>query len=452
MFVIKNSLPSVFLLLGKQTVNCSAKYRLFSAVTIVRYKNKVLIYNSATKELLSFNEKEVAFLDKSSVEALDIPQYLIERYFFVPENFNDKKLMDQVRAILRSLNNKNENFYEIFTTTNCNARCFYCFEAGIIHKDMDDTTAEAVADYIVSKNKDKRVKFEWFGGEPLYNCDAIDIITKRLIENGIEFSSKMITNGSLFDEELVTKAKKDWNLKRVQITLDGTEKVYNRCKNYIDFTNASPFIKVIDNIELLLHAEIKVVIRLNFDFYNSQNLYELVDFLRTKFGNNKNLFIYTYPLYENCGYKRKSRSYNEKIDLVNSLIAFEEYCIKIGINCVGKLNNNLNLSGCMPSDDNATVISVDGEFFKCPHVLDEKPFGSINTTEIDYDIIASWKEKADENNHCDKCFNYIDCFRMKKCPHDMPCDGAYRKLQRFKLENKIKKAYETYLEINNKHE
>lgn len=448
MNIIKKSVPMISMLIGNQNRNSNSKYRLFSAVTIVEYKEVTLFYNSATKELIALNKEESMFLSKYNLTENEIPSYLVQNYFFVPVDFDDKKFLDQVRPILASIQRVDTNFYEIFTTTACNARCFYCFEAGIIHKDMDNKTAEAVANYIVSQSNGRKVKIEWFGGEPLCNYAAIDIITNCLTQNNIEFSSQMITNGSLFTKELVQKSVKNWHLKRLQITLDGTEEVYNRCKNYIDFVNESPFTKVIENIELLLANNIKIIIRLNFDFHNADNLYELVDFLKLKFCNEENLYIYAYPLYENCGYKEKHRTKNERMELIDKLIDFEKYCIDIGINCVRDLSNKLNLTGCMPSNENSSVISIDGEFFKCPHVLDEKPFGGINTTETDYDIISSWKEKANENDFCSKCFNYIDCFRMKKCPHDMPCDESYRKLQHFKLENRIKKTYDSYLKEN----
>ncbi len=443
MTLIKKSLPIISIMLGKQSIDTDIEYRLFSAVTRLDYKNAVLLYNAVTKELISFKKEEYD-LKKNSLFANEIPKYLIENYFFVPTAFDDNKLLDQIRPTIASMQNQNNNFYEIFTTTACNARCFYCFEAGMEQKNMELDTAKLVADYIVSQNVGKKVKIEWFGGEPLHNYKVIDLICNRLKENKIDFSTHMITNGSLFNETLVGRAVTNWHLNRVQITLDGTEDVYNRCKNYIDFKNESPFKKVMENIGFLLEANIKISVRLNFDFHNADNLYKLVDYLKSKFSNNSNLFIYTYPLYENCGYKKKIRSKSDRLILINKLMEFENYCVKIGINCIGRLSDNIKL-GCMASNQNATVVSVDGLFYRCPHVLDEPPFGGIYSNKKDYDIITSWKEKSDENEYCQKCFNYIDCFKVKKCPHNMPCDEAYRKLQRFKLENKIKKAYDIYL-------
>lgn len=42
----------------------------------------------------------------------------------------------------------------------------------------------------------------------------------------------MTSNGYIFNDELVEKAKNEWKLKNIQITLDGTRDVYNKAKNY----------------------------------------------------------------------------------------------------------------------------------------------------------------------------------------------------------------------------
>ena len=46
----------------------------------------------------------------------------------------------------------------------------------------------------------------WFGGEPLMGIKRIDQICMDLEGRGIKFSSNMISNGYLFDEEIVARA------------------------------------------------------------------------------------------------------------------------------------------------------------------------------------------------------------------------------------------------------
>lgn len=436
MKVITHANSIVSSIIGKQNIDKNQKYRLFSSVVITEYKEHILYYNNATRELIALESTE------------ENSDYLIEHWFMVPELFDDKKFVFQITNILKMTMPKSElDFYEVFTTTDCNARCFYCFEAGIKHKHMSSETADKLADYIVKKSAKKNVVIEWFGGEPLYNADVIDVITKKLKNKNISYKSKMITNGYLFTPEMIEKAKTLWNLKSLQITLDGTEDVYNRCKNYINAENTSPFRVVTDNIEELLKADFYVIIRLNLDFHNIDNLYLLADYLKLRYGAYKKVHVYAYPLYDNCGYKKKERTSERRELLVDKLIEFEKYCIDIGITKIGKLESKPKLNACMPENDNAIVVSTDGLFYKCPHDLDEKPWGGIDTNNIDFNIVNEWKIKAKENSHCDYCFNYIDCYRLKKCPHPMACDNAYRRLILVRLKSKIKKAYDKYIEL-----
>jgi sulfatase maturation enzyme AslB (radical SAM superfamily) len=41
----------------------------------------------------------------------------------------------------------------------------------------------------------------------------------------------MFSNGLLFNDENIIKAKEIWNLKKIQITIDGTEPFYEKIKN-----------------------------------------------------------------------------------------------------------------------------------------------------------------------------------------------------------------------------
>lgn len=78
---------------------------------------------------------------------------------------------------------------------------------------MTHETAEKVAKYIMEvAPKDQELEIGWFGGEPLYNIDVIEIITSRLNSAGIKFRGNMITNGYLIDGNMIPKIKHDWHI------------------------------------------------------------------------------------------------------------------------------------------------------------------------------------------------------------------------------------------------
>ena len=209
----------------------------------------ILLFNVLTRELL--------LLTFAEYDAALSSDYLGERWFTIPEDQNEKELAELVRWVRTSLRTepKHITHYTILTTTDCNARCFYCYERGCARVTMDPETADKVVDYIQNHCGGNKVKLRWFGGEPLMNFPVIHRICGGLRSRGIDFESYMVSNGYLFDDELTAKAIHSWALKEVQITLDGTEAVYNRSKAFI-YPKGSPYRIVTGNILRLLNAGI----------------------------------------------------------------------------------------------------------------------------------------------------------------------------------------------------
>ena len=80
---------------------------------------------------------------------------------------------------------------------------------------MSVGTAHKTADYIVRHCGGNKVRLAWFGGEPLYNAQVIDLICNDLVERGIGYESSMISNGFLFDEKLIKRAAELWRLRQI---------------------------------------------------------------------------------------------------------------------------------------------------------------------------------------------------------------------------------------------
>ena len=227
---------------------------------------------------------------------------LIENRFLVPEDADERVYADQLSSIALMLGRKGEGrtAFTILTTTDCNARCYYCYELGIRRIPMTEQTAQDTADYITRVCKGKPVSISWFGGEPLYNRPAIEQICARLRENHIEYESGMVSNGFYLDAGTAQHAAAAWNLKKVQITLDGPEQEYNRIKAYID-RDENPYRRVMGNIRGALDAGIRVVIRLNMDASNAASLLRLADDLGGTFRDDPRPEVYVALLHAFAG-------------------------------------------------------------------------------------------------------------------------------------------------------
>jgi len=119
----------------------------------------VLVFHTLTRALLLLTPEEYAAPD-------NLPE-LRSSWFRVPQEMDDMKYADQVRFIRRTMWKEPEHItsYTIFTTTDCNARCFYCYEMGRSRIPMSAETAHKAAAYIAAHCGGEKVHLHWFGGE-----------------------------------------------------------------------------------------------------------------------------------------------------------------------------------------------------------------------------------------------------------------------------------------------
>ena len=286
MKVIIPTTPLIEQIVGPQKRAEGQRYRLMTYVVQQPVDDGVLLYNTLTCSLVLLTPDEAADMTAQ--------QKLIDHWFLVPQEHDDRKACREIRQLTALFMPTEEviTLYTILTTTGCNARCFYCFEKGTKSVSMTAETASKVVHYIVAHRGDEEVSLKWFGGEPLVNAKVIDQICTELREQGVPFRSIMTSNGYLFDADKVQRAKDLWQLRRVQITLDGTEQTYNRVKAYVH-RGVNAFERVLQNIAMLTAAGIHVIIRLNVDKHNIGEMAELVQMLHQRFGTNEHLSIYS---------------------------------------------------------------------------------------------------------------------------------------------------------------
>jgi len=397
--------PIAMGMLGKQAVLDRA-YRPLTYVLIEEEANKKIYYNLLTHELIT--------VPNSELESQVTRKYLIENWYLVPEENDDQQLVDECRAVLTLKNSwpKKIHIFHIFTTLDCNARCFYCFEKRIPESNMTKEIASKAIEYMQEKSDGKTIKIGWFGGEPLFNYPIIDFISCKLRERGAEFESSMTSNGLLFNGELIERAKDLWNLKKVQITLDGTRKIYNSIKAYIT-NDTDPFEKVIQNIRSLLRAEIHVSIRLNVGMHNYSDIRELIDFLCENFRRTDNISVYASPLHEVMKYEDNLKFfiYDFLDEQNNKINCFFGKRIK-----ENTLSGTIVNSACMASGREAVTILPDGKIGICTGVTYDALLGDIFTNSINESVRTEFGRRFYREDKCRCCQLYPNCYIANGCP------------------------------------
>lgn len=438
MNIIRFSSPEVMDFLGGPQLKVEGrKYRLNKFILTSDYsEDEQVWYNAFTASVISIKEieRESLYVDYPC----DYVQFLTQNYFLVPEDFNEEELLMQFRKIKQHPITPNTldrlKSFTILTTTQCNARCFYCYQLSDHNKhNMTEQTARDVVKFIDRTAwGGQDIWIGWFGGEPLYNKKVIDIITYGVMSTGRNVNASMISNGYLMDKKTATKAVNEWHVTNIQITLDGTEEVYNRAKKYIYKDDPSPFKTVIQNIHYMLDAGMTVSIRLNCDVHNTQDLKELIMYLSTEFKDEPNLSVYVHELFDFD--RKRSDEHNRKI--FENMQEIEDLLTEKNFRTEnGGIPGSIKSIHCMVDSDEATIISPGGELGLCEHYQDSKFYGHINTpNEKDFEVIKGWREYSEYEEICDDCPLKPSCLKSVQCPDHNICN-IYEKeytLKRYK--------------------
>ena len=336
---------------------------------------------------------------------------LVQRDFLVSPKIDEVKRYLNLIELLRKLDNPKKEGYELYTilpTTACNARCEQTLR--YIHE---------------TRRPGAKVRFRWFGGEPLMGERIIDRICADMREKGVRYSSNMVSNGSLMTEEMAEKAKKEWHLTNIQITLDGREDVYCERKRYVSFEN-SPYRSVLDGIHALLKREVHVSIRLNVDEYNLDEISALIDELEDEFADEKRLSLYTHGIFveseEETGEFRELYEGIDKLD--ERLFQFNRKRrapARKGGNKNGKkkyYDRRVTTARYYCMADNPSkgpVIVPSGELHICEHVGELPVAGTVFDTKF-VDKTPLVKKDRQTIEKCASCPLFPRCTDFTGCP------------------------------------
>lgn len=442
MQIIYNTVKPFDQLLKKQKAKEGETYRPMYYVVEQPVDEGLLLYHTMTKALLLLTPEEAETYKTHPEEMTE----LIGLWFLVPQSHDDRLLCRQIRDVARMLEKKSDAItnYTIMTTTDCNARCFYCFEMGQPRIPMSKETARRTVDYIIRHSKGEKVSIMWYGGDPLYNKGIITLMCRLLTEAGVDYKSKMISNGYLFDDNVVAEASSLWRLKKVQITLDGTEKVYNRCKAYI-YKNVNAYQRVIRNIHRLQNAGIQVIIRMNIDMHNADDLLELAKELSLEFSTPNGIHVYVHQLFEEE--KKRTAIHDEKKRKIvfAKILDIRRILANGGFSQTVKLRRKVKIYRCMADNDSCITITPNGNIGKCDHYTNDQFVSHIDSEEWDEEMLQSFRETHEEIEACATCFDYPNCYMLKRCQATHHCFPEVCEDSLDKMKYEMKNAYYKYI-------
>ena len=378
----------------------------------------VLIYSTFTTSLVELEDKiySTIFVDNNYDYYSEESTALYEMGFLIDDDYDEFSYLESLRCKTLEANKAAPTYYIICPTTGCNAHCYYCFEKGVRQKRMQKETAEAVADYIIANHDNENLVIQWFGGEPLLEPDTISLIVNKLHDNGVYFDSKIITNGSLLDEEIIKRATNEWNVKIIQVTIDALFEEYNRIKDYSGLSQ-DPFELVMSNIQRCLDCGINIRIRINFNPLENEKAIETVNYLRKRFGVDKNFFVYLAPIDS-----VDIPSITEKFETIDKHPLIQLLDAEEGLCSFGNYDSRTETSSqyeailkkyyltpiptsCYGGCKSSLTIDSSGNIFDCHRLLGHEDYASGNVFDrrLDSDTAAFFSNPYLHDDECKEC-------------------------------------------------
>lgn len=242
---------------------------------------KVLIFNTLTLAIVKLRPKDWNIIENgiySNVETGVISQ--LQSMGIISDD-TENQIMSYKYKFLKTAFEVKKPFLYIAPTMKCNFGCFYCFEQGNKQQGlMSEETALRIIQFLKNYNKDN-VSIVWFGGEPMLGFDRILYICRQLKKAGIEYTSSMITNGSLFTKAKI-KELYNLNLKFIQFSMDGVYDTHDKRRYFIG--GQPSFSIIIENLKRILDTtDIPVVIQITIDHQNSNAYEEMKEFCSNHF-------------------------------------------------------------------------------------------------------------------------------------------------------------------------
>lgn len=445
--VIKKASLAVLSLCGEQEYSPNKEYRLSDYSVVVRTDNVILYHSCFSGELIVVNDEQLAL------------PYLVKHWIFVDVDLDEKNRIHKIKRLMRLFDTQKSYGYksfEIITTTTCNARCFYCYESLFPPMTMTSETAKKSVDFILShRDINKKLKLKWYGGEPLMNIPAIDAISYGLNQAGILYSSSIISNGYLFSDDVINKAKTSWMLSNARITIDGTEDVYNRTKNYKGKgCHSNAYQVVLRNIDKLLDNNVSVTIRFNIESMNLEDNKRLISLLCDKYSGVKGIDFMLRPLNNTEADSNLESLGDDRALILEEIMKLKEQLFEDGfdVNC-GKLSG-VTTSTCIADSGKYIIIKPNGELAYCSADFDKKAYGSIfNDSKIVLMPDLS-KNLIEKKPICDHCPIYPLCSPSKLCPASIHpiCNGIQKEYNITDIKLTMKQQYRKYKLRDSYHE
>jgi uncharacterized protein len=278
------------------------RYSNYNIVSKIKNSDKYYIINLLSAHADIIDADEALKLEAYRIEGYSDPEFiakLFEKGYIV-----DKKEEERLykHKYLDFIDSRESDEIQLFFVPNytCNFACSYCYQEGYVNPAgvLSENLIDSFFSYITASFAARRKYITLFGGEPLLNSPRqkklIYYFLSKAWDLGLEVC--IVTNGYTLEEYL--EMFKQFSIREIQVTLDGTEKVHN-ARRFLK-SGGTTFEKIEKGVDACLADNITVNLRMVIDKDNISNLPEMAQlaidkgwtespFFKTQLGRNYEL-------------------------------------------------------------------------------------------------------------------------------------------------------------------
>lgn len=384
--------------------------------------NELIAYNTFSGSVGIIEKDQKELYDTADLEFLqtqnsELFQTLVDGGFVVEENLNEIELMKFNSMRARFIDDK------ISLTVNpysgCNCRCIYCFESSRLDKGvlMSQSIQEQLIEHLNNSLVGKKsLHINWFGGEPLIGFSVIENLSKQIIkmcdEQEIAYSSSIVTNGYLLNDEIVEKMK-EYRILNMQITIDGNKEIHDSRR--ILKNGQGTFDVIMSNVIKYAKKGPSIQLRINSDKTNLKAYKDVVQILEENgiFNDVKVNLGKVYTDDTNDYQPEKCFSDREFYDEMFSFLKTKSTASIVLAQPA--------INGCAAVNVNNFVLDADGSLYKCWNEVGcaEYSFGNIMDGIMMKDVALNYTNyNTFDREECRKC-KFVPicmggCMSMKK--------------------------------------
>lgn len=373
----------------------------------------------------SYSDKVMEAMQMASIDDSrivdDYIKVLVDNKFLIDYDFDESLLVEAMHK--RHVYSNDWLYLTILPTNNCNFRCIYCYESPA-EETMDDQTEKNILDFC-RKNvkKYKKVRLNWFGGEPLLQRERVLRMSKEINdickENKIPLIGMITTNGYNLDLETF-KSLVSCRILSYQVCVDGAEATHNIQRPH--YANNDSFQKVYSNLVSIKNNvntySFKMVIRANMTPFVEEHLDEYLNLLAKDFGNDKRFSVYFQGVRDWGGNRIAESNIEILPDEESYYRKWYDVASEKGLNSADFISVGPVTGMCEANLKNGYLVYYDGSVHKCSLASQDEKYKDIDNIGyiadggnmiIDNEKTVRWIVNRVHNKNCYNCELFPIC-------------------------------------------